>query len=544
MNRIILTLASLLFYWCALAQENDFADDQLVIKFKPEISLNVLNCVNTQKFGIGALDELNTKSGLLSVQLTGNKKNGDTYLLKFNGKRDVMNLVDLYDNTGLFGYVEPNFRGHGAGRQGIQMTPNDLYFSRQYALVNNGSFSLSPAIADADIDMDLAWDIEQGDSSIVVAVLDAGLKLDHPEFNGRIWANPNDPVNGADDDLNSYIDDFQGWDFANNDNDPTDDHGHGTNVTGIVGANGNNLTGYAGVDWNCKLMICKILDQNNNGVYSWWADAIYYAVDNGASILNMSVGGSNPSNLLKNAIAYANNNGVTVVACMMNENNSVTYYPAGYASTIAVGATNPNDERTDPFFWSATSGSCYGNHIDVVAPGNYMYGLSYLSNNNYATYWGGTSQATPLVSGLCALLLAQNPGRTPSDLRNIIRSSAEDMVGKPNEDTQGFDVYHGYGRVNAYEALKGVNVGVNEFKAPSLSVYPNPATSSFVVKVESGFRSLQLSNSIGQVFHTKTIHGSTGQYVVDSSTLPAGLYLLSVWDNNQQLIGIERVLVR
>ena len=234
----------------------------------------------------------------------------------------------------------------------LQSIPNDTYFSRQYGLYNDGTFSLSSATNDADIDMDLGWDIEQGDQSIIVAVLDSGIKLDHPEFSGRLWTNPNETLNGIDDDNNGYIDDINGWDFANNDNTPTDDHGHGTNVTGIIGANSNNNLGYSGVDRNCKLMIGKILDENNSGYYSWWTDGIYYAVDNGAKVINMSVGGSGFSSSMKDAIDYAYNNGVTVIACMMNENNNTTFYPAGYQNTIAVGATNPNDERSAPFFWS------------------------------------------------------------------------------------------------------------------------------------------------------------------------------------------------
>ncbi len=101
------------------------------------------------------------------------------------------------------------------------------------------------------------------------------------------------------------VDDVLGWDFVNNDNDPSDDHGHGTNVAGIVGANANNSIGYSGVDWNCKIMTCKIIDENSTGFYSNWANAIYYAVDNGAHVINMSVGGSAYSRFLEDAVDYA-----------------------------------------------------------------------------------------------------------------------------------------------------------------------------------------------------------------------------------------------
>lgn len=301
--------------------------------------------------------------------------------------------------------------------------------------------------------MENAWSIEQGDSNIVVTIIDSGTKLDHPEFTGRIWTNYHEiPNNGIDDDGNGYIDDVKGWDFANSDNDPMDDNGHGTNVAGIIGANGNNSIGYAGADWYCKLMILKGLDNNNYGYYSWWTEAIYYAVDNGAKVINMSLGGNSFSTTLQNAVTYALNNNVVVVVCMMNTNSNTVYYPAGFTGVIAVGSTNSNDTRSNPFFWSPTSGSNYGSHISVVAPGNYIYGLNYQSNTKYGSYWGGTSQATPHVSGLASLLLAQNPSRTPAQIKSTIETTAEDQVGNSSEDTPGWDIYFGHGRINAFNA--------------------------------------------------------------------------------------------
>ncbi|MDZ7846059.1 MAG: S8 family serine peptidase [Owenweeksia sp.] len=315
---------------------------------------------------------------------TGNREEGRTYVLHYEKDYEVMEVVEMLDQTGIFEFTEPNYVGYGGGQRGVAVSsiPNDSYFSRQWGLYNDGSFSLASATNDADVDMELAWDIEQGSAGVTIAVLDAGTNLGHPELVGRLWTNPNDPTNnGVDDDGNGFKDDFQGWDFANNDNDPSDDNGHGTNVLGIIGANANNNLGYAGVDWHCKLMTCKVLNSSNQGFYTWWVDGIYYAVDEGADIINMSLGGSTTSTLLQSAIDYAYNNGVTVVACMMNEDNNVTYYPAGYANTIAVGALDPDNTRSDPFFWSATSGSNYGNHIDVVAPGNFTYGLHYSNNS-------------------------------------------------------------------------------------------------------------------------------------------------------------------
>jgi len=522
---------------------NTYSANELIVKFRSNADYNFKNCILKQKFGNAVLDSLNNELKVQRIQLTGNKKKKDTYLLKFKTEQNINHLIKLYENTGLFEYVEPNYIGTGGGIPGqLQVLPNDTHFSRQYGLYNDGSFSLSPATTDADIDMELAWDIELGSSSIIIAVLDAGVKMDHPELAGRIWENSNESDNSIDDDNNGYIDDVVGWDFANDDNDPTDDYGHGTNVTGIIGANGDNSLGYTGVDWHSKLMICKILDENNSGFYSWWTDAIYYAVDNDADVINMSVGGSGFSSTMQEAINYAYDNGVAVVACMMNENNSVTYYPAGYQNTIAVGSTNANDERSSPFFWDSESGSNYGSHIDVVAPGNYIYGLSYQSNTNYNTYWGGTSQATPLVTGLCALLLAQDPSRTPDDLRNIIINTAEDQIGKPSEDILGFDNYYGYGRINAFQALLQNTVNIDEINYDELKIFPNPTSENLFVKSLGGYSEISIINMLGYELYRKKAASSPEVLMIDVSNFPQGLYFINVIEKDRKKFHSEKMI--
>lgn len=402
--------------------------------------------------------------------------------------------------------------------------PNDSYYYAQWGLKNNGTFNLSPAVAGADIKMEQAWDIETGDSDIIVAVMDSGLKLDHPEFAGRLWINTGEiPNNGVDDDLNGYIDDINGWDFAYGDNIPADDYGHGTNVTGIIAANGNNNLGYTGVDMACKIMTLKGLDATNYGYYSWWNNAIRYAADNGADVINLSVGGNTFSALLLGATNYAIAQGTTVVVSMGNGNNNIPTYPAANLNVIAVGSTNPDDTRTAPFFWDVNSGSNFGPHISVVAPGNYIYGLSHTSNTNYGTYWGGTSQAAPLVTGLACLLKAQDPSRTPAQIRTIIRNTADDQVGNLLEDTPGFDMYYGYGRINAFKALS-VALSTDKFETEDnlVKIYPNPSSGVFTVQTTSN-ADIVVYNALGQRIFAKAISPSDNKITIEQE----GIYFVT-----------------
>lgn len=479
---------------------------------------------NTLRFGLDELDALNERNGIERISALGNRLLTRTYVFDLSNEQQATELIDAYMQTGLFEYVEPNYIGKGGGLSAAPpIIPNDQFYYRQYGFNNDGTFTLGNATTDADIDMAEAWDITTGSSNVVLAVLDAGLKMDHPEFAGRVWSNSNEVADGSDSDNNSYVDDINGWDFANNDNNPTDDHGHGTNVAGIAASNGNNNVGYAGADWACQIMPLKILDNQNSGFYSWWVDAIYYAVDNGANVLNMSVGGGSFSSAMEDAVDYALAQNVTIVACMMNYNSSAPQYPAAYASTIAVGATNPDDTRAVPFFWDPQSGSNYGTHIDVVAPGNYIYGPSYSSNTNYNSYWGGTSQATPMVAGISTLLLAVNPALNPTQIKAILQQTAEDQVGNSNEDVAGFDQYFGHGRVNAYDALllgQSVTSSALVQDAYSVLAYPNPCTKEVRITADAPTSNIGLFDLTG-----KQVALANGN-VVSVAHLNSGMYVL------------------
>lgn len=378
------------------------------------------------------------------------------FVVYFEGSKDISAICESITANKKVDFCEPDFIGEAAGQKDLEfaVAPNDEFFKRQWGLYNDGTQKTTGGKTGkrgADMNVLKAWDIEKGSESVIVAILDSGAKIDHPDLSDRVWINKDEIKNGRDDDGNGFVDDIYGYNFAYDNANVKDDGGHGTNISGTVGATTNNNMGYAGIDQNCRLMICKNLDDDNLGEYSWWAASLYYAANNGADVINMSEGGYDYSKTLENAINFASEAGSLVVASMMNKNNGDSYYPASFKNVMAIGATDSDDSRCREFTWGG--GSNWGKHISVVAPGNKIYGLDFKDNYNYDVYWSGTSQATAYVSGIASVLLSQDPSRTNSDLREIIESTAIDRVGDSREDKQGWDQFYGYGRVDLYEAL-------------------------------------------------------------------------------------------
>lgn len=411
--------------------------------------------------------------------------------------------------------------GRGEGAQ----APNDPSFGTQWHLKN-------VAHPGADIHALGGWTWSQGSASVVVAILDSGGDWDHPDLASRIWSNPGEiAANGVDDDANGYVDDIRGWDFVNNDNNPMDDHGHGTNVAGIVGAATNNGLGVAGVDWNCRLMLAKNLNASNSGFYSWWTASIYYAANNGARVLNMSEGGLSFDAAMRDAVDYAHGLGALVCAAMMNANSATVYYPVNFTNTIGVGATNNLDQRAVPFCWGG--GSSYGPHIELVAPGNLIY--STLWNDTYGSYCG-TSQATPQVSAAAALLWGIRPNLTNAMVRDFLLTTADDQVGNPAEDTPGFDHYYGHGRLNletagALAALVGVEPAPTA-SGLGISIAPNPAGHATTLRYRiptEGRLDVDVYDLAGRrVAGMVRPHAATGSGALelDTSGLGAGVYMV------------------
>ncbi|MHC4720640.1 MAG: S8 family peptidase, partial [Planctomycetota bacterium] len=249
----------------------------------------------------------------------------------------------------------------------IHATPNDPLYPIQWPLNNSGQmyphsgrYNPPPGTPDSDIDAPEAWDIHTGSSEIIVAVVDTGADYTHRDLDDNMWVNQAElgGAPGVDDDENGYVDDIYGYNFAYGNSDPTDDHGHGTHVAGVIAAEGNNGSDIAGLCWNTKIMALKFLDSSGSGQIADAIPAFYYAVENGADVMSNSWGGGFYMQSMQDAIDYAHSQGVIIVASAGNGNTDIPAYPAYYEHVIAVAATNSNDEKA--------SFSNYGDWVDIA----------------------------------------------------------------------------------------------------------------------------------------------------------------------------------
>ncbi len=373
-----------------------------------------------------------------------------------------------------------------------------------------------------------AWDVTTGSASVNIAVIDSGIDTDHPDLSAKLWINSGEIAdNGLDDDENGYIDDVNGWDFINNSNDiepepdgvdddsngfVDDNVNHGTFVSGLAAAMTNNGYGVAGVDWNARIMMLQVFPDDGGGAVSTIIEAIYYAVDNGADVINMSLGGGY-TEAYDPAINYAYLNGVLVVVAAGNSDVEFTDDPATWESPVCndgpnpyinnyvlgVAATDENDERA---IFSNYDGST-ANFVDVSAPGVDVYSTRYYNVGfvQFSEYFGtgsGTSFSSPITAGLAALLIAAEPGRTPADLITKIR-----------EGTDNIDALNplyagklGTGRINMAGALEDIAPPEITIVNPlnnSTTVYPDIAVYAMIVDAESGVDEATIELEIDEV---------------------------------------------
>ena len=307
------------------------------------------------------------------------------------------------------------------GRPEPTHVPNDPLYPQQWA--------------HQKISSEGAWDVSTGNTDIIIGIIDTGCLIAHEDLQANIWVN-DDPPNGIDDDGNGFIDDTNGWNFVNNNNDIADVFGHGTQVSGISAGVVDNGIGVAGMA-NLTIMTTKWYDSSGSDFSV--AESVFYAVDNGAHVLNLSLTCLCLMPMTEDAVNFAYDNGVTVVAAAGNYGDSTPAYPAAYPNVMAVSAITVNDTLA----WF----SSWGPHLDVAAPSPGILTPSNQGVSSYSSNFGGTSAASPLVAGLAGLILSIDPALTPDEVRALINENTDD-VGDP-----GFDNFFGNGRINAGAAV-------------------------------------------------------------------------------------------
>ena len=374
------------------------------------------------------------------------------YLIKFNRSTDIFSLIDKYSNHPNIEYAELNYVVT------FSAIPNDPEFIHQWGLDNIGQ---NEGTNDVDIDAPEAWNITKGSSEVVIAIIDSGIDLNHPDLIDNIWVNEEEiPENNIDDDQNGYIDDVNSWNFFENNNDVSDIHCHGTHCAGIACAVGNNNQGISGTSWNSKIMPVRIAGGEGwDTTTTLVSEGIVYASDNGADVISMSFGWYNPSQLVKDALDYAYEQGIVLVACAHNHGVSDKNYPAAYDNVIGVAGINRNNERMRYYYedvdqWVVSN---YGSWVDVAAPSQEIfstmptYEVTYNGllglDLNYALLTGN-SMAVPCVAGVCGLLLSKDSTLSPESIKFLICNNVDPY-------SSSYDL--GSGRINAFKVLTAPN---------------------------------------------------------------------------------------
>ena len=414
-----------------------YAEGEILVKFKPRVAGSAFAMAHLhQMAGAKVIHHYGIVEGLQHIEL---------------GQADIREALSYYQNHPMVEYAEPNYIvSIFENEVAPAPLPDDERFGELWGLHNTGQADCKGQLGmvDADIDAPEAWEAAAGEAAagnVIVAIVDRGMDYTHADLAANVWVNKAEiPGNGIDDDKNGFVDDIHGYDFYNQDGDPMDDHNHGTHVAGTIAAIGNNEIGVIGVAPQAKVMGIKFLGEGGSGEISEAILGMDYAIRMGAKVMNNSWGGGGFSQAMFDVIGRANEHQIVFVAAAGNSgvnNDQQEQYPSNYdqPNVIAVAATDNRDELA--------SFSSYGSKkVHLAAPGDQI--LSAVRGNHYECY-RGTSMATPHVSGVSALLLSVSPEMTPSEVRErLIRTSDEIPSLRRRLSARG--------RVNAYNAVLNI----------------------------------------------------------------------------------------
>ncbi len=388
------------------------------------------------------------------------------YEISFNSKSSVKELLRAYSEVEDVQYAVPvtkkTLTSIPNETRSLSSAPNDPKFSDQWHYENTGQNGGTPG---SDISLLAAWELETGNSSVIVAVEDGGVDVDHPDLIGNMWINTGEIAgNGSDDDNNGYVDDVNGYNFGDGQGTITQDD-HGTHVSGTIAAETNNGIGVAGIaggtgnNDGVRIMSCQVFGSSSQGGF---AEAFVYAADMGAHISQNSWGGGGEDQSINDAIDYFIANGgsagspmqggvVIVAAGNSDTETGASIWPAAYPNAIAVAATNCNDEHS---YYSN-----YGTWVDISAPGGELISTNDDPTAIHSTYGSagygvmqGTSMACPHVSGVAALIVSRFAGSiTPAEVRTRLIDNTDNI----DSQISGYLGKMGSGRLNAFASLGG-----------------------------------------------------------------------------------------
>ena len=430
----LVLLLALLFAQSAAASSGslEYAPGRLIVRLQPDIQFleNELGQFTTSDAALNqvlAAQHVQGAERLFAPAALDPAGLADIYALQLALDADVLAAATaLAGQPGIL-WAEPDYLAYPAGvLREPAAVPDDPFYPQQWGL--------------AKVQAVAAWDVETGSTGVVIAIVDSGIDLSHPDLAGKLWFNPGEVAgNGQDDDNNGLVDDVNGWNFYAEDANIADDNGHGTQVAGVAAAATNNAQGVAGMCWGCTIMPIKAMQASGVANYSDIAQGVLYAAQKGAEVINLSLGGYSHSSTLQTAIqAAVNDYGALVVGGAGNDGVSTPFYPAAYPEVLAAAGTDAGDVKA--------SFSDYGDWVDVSAPAVAI--TTTFMGGDYGSVQG-TSYAAPLVSGLAGLLRSQQPAWSQALVAAQIVHTADPI----DAQNPGYEGLLGSGRINAAAAL-------------------------------------------------------------------------------------------
>lgn len=418
----------------------NYATDRVLVRLNPTaVASSAAKGKSLSLPGVRSMEQLTGHAN--GANAKGNNR-PTWFVAELNADMSVEQALQTLSADPSVSAVKPDFIRSIPTPVGSHISAADPQEGQQYALER--------------IEAAAAWQIQAGKKSVVVAVVDTGVQMNHPDLSAQMWINPRETQNGVDDDNNGFVDDIRGWNFVSNSNNPNDDNSHGTHCSGIIAATRGNGVGIAGTA-NVTIMPVKVLDSQGRGSMSAIMRGVQYAADNGASIISMSLGGGQFDEAEAELYRDVIGRNVVVIAASGNESANQISYPSAYEGVISVGATDINDQIAD---FSNT-----GQGLTISAPGVDV--LSTIPGSSYQTM-SGTSMATPYVAGVAALLRSADSALSVAQVRQRLMDSADDL-GAP-----GYDTVYGAGRVNARKALAN-DTTPNPNPNPNPTPTPTPA---------------------------------------------------------------------